>query len=405
MAGHSSLILTMAEAVTIEPDVTFIEGLMKAGGSELKKCFQCATCTAVCSLADEHRSFPRKQMLRAQWGLKEELLADPALWLCHDCSDCTANCPRGAKPSAVMGALRMEAIKRYAFPRLAAKMVSDIAYLPLLLLLPTLLFGGVAWMEIQHQLTRPFVYAELFPQSFLEPLFYVIAAWVVTAFAVGVTRLVRDLRSSGVTGRIMPGLLPSLKEIAMHDRFKKCTVERNRYWGHLLTLFGFLGLALVGTAVGVGTMAGTMHTPLPSLSLWKLFANICAVVILAGTAILLLPHNPSVAPGFNPARAEADPVPCETGATGQVGQLKRTYSDNFFLYTLAGVALTGVLSEILRLAQSPALMYSVYFVHLILIFALLLYSPYSKFAHFVYRTVALAATQEYRQTQALKVES
>jgi quinone-modifying oxidoreductase subunit QmoC len=212
-------------------------------------------------------------------------------------------------------------------------------------------------------------------------LFYVIAAWVVIAFAVGITRLVRDLRSSGVTGRIMPGLLPSLKEIATHDRFKKCTAERNRYWGHLMTLWGFLGLALVGTGVGVGTMAGVMHTPLRLLSLWKLFANVCAVVILAGMAILLLP---------------------DTRAQG--GQPPRTYSDNFFLYTVMGVALTGVLSEILRLAQSEVLMYSIYFVHLILIFVLLLYSPYSKFAHFVYRTVALAATREYTQTKALKVE-
>lgn len=370
----------MAEAVVIDPDVTFIDGLMKAGGGDLKKCFQCATCTSVCSLADESRSFPRQQMIKAQWGLKEEVLADPAIWLCHDCGDCTTNCPRGARPSAVMRALRMEAIKRYAFPRFAAKIVSDVAYLPLLLLLPALLFGGVAWVEFRHQLTRPYVFDELFPQRLLEPLFYAVAAWVVIAFTAGISRLVRDLRSSGVDGRIMPGLLRSLKEIAAHERFKKCTEERKRYWGHFLTLFGFLGLALVGTAVGMGTMAGVMHTPLPLLSAWKLFANTCAVAILAGTIILLLPTAPS-----------------------QGERAKKTYSDNFFLFVLAGVALTGVLSELFRLAQNEALMYSVYFIHLILIFALLLYSPYSKFAHFVYRTVVLAATLAEKNRAGFRV--
>ena len=60
------------------------------------------------------------------------------------------------------------------------------------------------------------------------------------------------------------------------------------------------------------------------------------------------------------------------------------------------MALTGIVSEIMRLAQFGLLMYLIYYVHLVLIFALFLYAPYSKFAHLAYRTVALAAAEPWR---------
>jgi quinone-modifying oxidoreductase subunit QmoC len=360
----------MAETLLIEPDSKFIEGVMASGGSDLKKCFQCATCSSVCMLAKEGSVFPRKQMMEAQWGLKEKVLADPAIWLCHDCGDCTANCPRGAKPSDVMGALRKEAVMRYAFPRFAGAMVSNPRYLPLLLLIPFLIFGDIGLAGLGHGLHRPFVFAELFPQNTLEALFFTVAGLVVFSFAVGVARFVKALRASGVDGRILPGLVPSLVEILTHKRFSDCAANRSRYWGHLLAFAGFVGLAMMGTAVGIGTLLGVMHTPLPILGGWKLFANFSASLISIGILILLVERTKS-----SEKRAET------------------TYFDSFFLLTLAGVVVTGILSEILRLAQSRELMYPVYFAHLILIFTLFLYAPYSKFAHFVYRTVAMAATR------------
>ncbi len=62
-----------------------------------------------------------------------------------------------------------------------------------------------------------------------------------------------------------------------HKRFKNCGKERVRFWGHLLTLWGFAGLAFMGTVVGIGTMVGLMHTPLAlDATRWKIFANACA---------------------------------------------------------------------------------------------------------------------------------
>ena len=88
----------MNASAQVQPDSEFIEGVMRAGGGDLKKCFQCATCCSVCELASEERSFPRPQVAMAQWGMKDRLLQDPAVWLCHNCGDCTDRCPRGARP-------------------------------------------------------------------------------------------------------------------------------------------------------------------------------------------------------------------------------------------------------------------------------------------------------------------
>ncbi|HKM80504.1 MAG TPA: quinone-interacting membrane-bound oxidoreductase complex subunit QmoC [Candidatus Acidoferrum sp.] len=361
----------MASTLLVQPDTEFIHRVVAAGGGGLKKCFQCATCSSVCSLSGAGSPFPRKQMIEAQWGLKNRLMADPAVWLCYNCGDCTSKCPRDARPGQVMAAIRTEFIKRFAFPRFMGSLVSSPKALPLLLALPILILYAIAVWPLRSGAASAWEFAFLFPQSRLEALFFTVSGLVLAVFVAGVIQFLGALRASGANGAILPALGPVLAEILTHRRFSQCSTEKERYWGHLLVFSGFVGLAIMGTVVGIGTMIGVMHTPLAILSPLKIFANVCALAALAGCVILIA------------GRIQDR----EARSSG-------TYFDWFFLLVLAAAVFTGILSEVLRLAQYQTWMYAIYFFHLTLILALFLYAPYSKFAHFVYRTVALAATWE-----------
>jgi quinone-modifying oxidoreductase subunit QmoC len=360
----------MAETLVIEPDTGFLRDLVRSGGTDLKKCYQCATCSVVCTLSSDEAPFPRRQMLEAQWGLKERVLSDPAIWLCHNCGDCTRYCPRGARPGDVLGALRREAIQHFAWPAFLARWVNDPRALPLLVLIPVLLFGLLWAFGPEAASTHPgrMEFANQFPVPVLEAVFFAISAAVIGMFVVGLRRAIPAWRASGARAPLLPNLLPALREIATHRRFAQCGAERSRYWGHLLVMWGFAGLAVVGTAIGLGHMAGAIHTPLAQTHPLKILANAGGAAALAGLVIVW-------------AGRLRDPVKRE----------RTTYFDWFFLVVLAGVVLTGVASELLRERQLEA-MYAVYFAHLVLIFLLFVSAPYSKLAHVLYRTAAMAAS-------------
>src|SRR5690606_36435927 len=113
---------------------------------DLKKCYQCATCSVVCPISPDQKPFPRKEMITASWGLKDRLVASQDIWLCHNCGDCTTRCPRGAKPGDVLGAIRAYAISEYATPKTLAKDVNDMSKLPLLLAIPAIWFAILAFV-------------------------------------------------------------------------------------------------------------------------------------------------------------------------------------------------------------------------------------------------------------------
>ncbi|MFO7555612.1 MAG: hypothetical protein R6W88_10455 [Desulfobacterales bacterium] len=45
----------MKEVEVLESDLNFIKSVIAAGGHDVKKCYQCVTCSVVCPISPEYK--------------------------------------------------------------------------------------------------------------------------------------------------------------------------------------------------------------------------------------------------------------------------------------------------------------------------------------------------------------
>lgn len=363
------------EVMAVEPDLNFINEVARLGGESFKKCFQCAVCSGVCPISPDKDPFPRKEMIWAVWGLKDRLVKDPDIWLCYQCNDCSVLCPRSGNPGDVLGVIRSLAFKHYAFPSFMGKWVAEIRYLPVLILIPALFLLLV--LGVTGHLHIPdgeIVFKKFVPHPWPLDIIFILASLVALGCAaVGVSRFWKDIRNSPIQreeGK-MPtfgaAVMASVREIMQHSQFSQCEAGKHRYYSHLLVFYGFLALLLTTTLVFLGLYLFGMETPLPLWHPVKILGNLGAIAFMAGCVLMAYQRlsTPEDQPGTS------------------------TYSDWFFLGLMLALGITGILSQIFRLADMATFAYVTYFVHLVAVLMLFMYFPYSKFAHLLYRTIAI----------------
>jgi len=379
----------MAEQI-IKPDVNFINDIIAAGGESVKKCFQCATCSVVCNVTPEDNPFPRKEMIHAQWGLKDRLISNPDVWLCHQCSDCTAYCPRGAKPGEVLGAVRKLSIEHYATPSFLAKAVGSPKGLIGLFAVPVLIFIAAIMMQGNSFLPEGEInYAKKFMSvMYIDTIFIASALFAAFGLISGALRYWKDLTKNievssnpwqrKVKGPMLAMIIETVFEFMTHKRFEKCEVTKDRSKTHMFVFFGFVGLAITTTWAIVYIygykLFGIQPTafmnfgpsPYPQYDPMKILGNISAVILLAGILQVITNRRKNA----------------EKAGSG-------SYYDWLFISVITMIVVTGILSKVLRLADVRMLASPVYFIHLVTVFFLFAYAPYSKMAHMVYRTTAL----------------
>ena len=409
----------MSNTVKVQPDLTFVKELQAVGGDSLKKCYQCATCSVVCPLSPADSPYPRKEMVWAQWGLKDRLVNDIDIWLCHNCGTCSDMCPRGAKPGDLLAALRNMAYRNLAPLPIIGKLMSSSSGMLPLAAVPALIYG-IIWVIMAGVTGSMFptfewdahahgwkavadgkiVFGGLFPGDYtIDPIFGAVFAFMLVMFYLGVKNMLKAFDAQPKTfivGRkeepcFISCLIDTLKyEVLQHTQFFDCKdehtdeLDEKRATGHRWLMFAFIMLMVVTGVVATGHWGGWLlrqlgidglagivaaigHTPMPWWSPVKLLAFAGAGLGIYGLLAV-------------------------TKRRVNLDQAKQSSSwyDWYLLTLIWTIFLTGVGALVFRLLDVALLAYPIYYVHLIGVFMLFAYLPWSKLGHLVYRTVALS---------------
>ena len=174
-------------------------------------------------------------------------------------------------------------------------------------------------------------------------------------------------------------------EAITHRKFDDCEngpdtgqITPNRKIGHMLLVYSFAILAFVTAVVAGGHWIGKVvplvhiETPMALTFPVKILANLGALMLLAGLAVLTV-RRVTLNPKFQGS----------------------SWHDWYLLGIIWLVAVTGVLSQCFRLADVIVPAFLVYYLHLVFVWMLFAYLPWSKLGHFVYRTAALVYARMY----------
>ncbi|MFP5231950.1 MAG: 4Fe-4S dicluster domain-containing protein [Acidobacteriota bacterium] len=392
----------MAHAI----DVEMMEKIKKhgAGGTlDVSACFNCGNCVAVCPLAEDSAGFPRRVIRMAQLGMEKELLAQEDLWRCYACGECTKTCPREADPMQFMAAARSYAISRYDPTGLSGLMYRSPAFNILVFLVLSAFFSVLLlWHQGQRGLASNgglfsgYGSTQLFrfiPGEWVHSIGIALFIVVGLALAFGfVSMTARVMGKKNQAGERRPfpisALIPSIYSAVMdalnHNRFRQCGEDEApeakplhlRSWFiHGTIMWGFLAMLLATT---LDYLFKPIGSPVPPWYPMRIMGLLGGLVCLYGLSIAI------------GRRISATETPYD----------KSSFGDWFFLLLLTFTVITGLVTLVVVYMPHPtAFGYFTFMSHIVLAMDLIVLLPLTKFAHVVYRTLALAL-HEWAKAQA-----
>ncbi len=367
----------------------FGKEIKKFGANEFDACYNCGTCTAICSLSDGENSFPRKMLRYTVLGLDGQIQRSLDPWLCYYCGDCSTTCPREANPGNLMMATRRYLIAKYDWTGISRMLYTSktfeivaLLFIALLVLLGFIFFHG----EMTTELTpEGGVKLNTFaPWQIIELVDWGVAAVLSSLLLSNVVRMYLKI----VRSRVKEGLripfklyftqLPALiGHFATQRRFAKCHTEKiswreklkqgkNTYWlVHFLLMSSYVMLFTMIVGFLGWFQTDEIH------DWWhpqRLLGYYTTVGLIGGIIY------------FSVLRIKK-----------KTEKAKHThFTDWTFLLLLMLTAVTGILVHFFRVNGMPYPTYIMYVVHLMILFPMLIIEvPFSKWSHLAYRPLAI----------------
>jgi quinone-modifying oxidoreductase, subunit QmoC len=366
----------------VEPRL--LQELKAYGAMNVEACFNCGNCTAVCPLSTDDSAFPRRMIRLAQVGLRDELLSSKELWLCYSCGECSTTCPRGAEPGEFMAAARRHAIASYDRLRLGRllqrRAVGSVAFLVTL----AVLLAGFLTTQHGPMQAGSLVLFDFIPYALIHNLG--LAAMVIAAVT-GLWGMVNMIRKVAVGSGLKQGIRYNwwqalwatlFVEVLAQKRYRSdCETGPDsppwylqKWFIHAATMWGFLGL-LAATILDYATdLLGIKPTgmPVPIWSPIRLLGTLAGLLLMYGTSVSIVRR---------------------LSKTGRASE-HSTAADWSFLVMMWLSGVSGLALEMaLYLPTPPIWGYWMLLGHVTVAMEMLLLLPFTKFAHVIYRTVAL----------------
>jgi ferredoxin len=366
-------------------DSSLLTDIKKFGAADVSACFSCGNCTAICPLSSNDGTFPRRMIRYAQVGMKDALLSSKELWTCYHCGMCSDSCPTQADPGGFMAAARRYAIASYDHTRLAWAMYTQPVLSTILAVLLAAFFAIFMYSEHGVQSHTSMALFGFIPEPLIHYTGLVVMVLAFLAGVSGIVTMVHGLKQrehklrgdSSVSGwRALWSSIgvESIGQKRYRDDCATAQVQkpwyRKRWFIHSMTMYGFLGL-LIATVVDYGLSLIGVKMPGTPVAIWyptRLLGTLAGLAMIYGVTMFFVDR-------FTKDNQSA----------------KNSHdSDWMFLTLLWIVGVTGFLIEIsLYLPSPPTWGYWVFLFHVSVAMELILLAPFMKFAHAIYRPVAL----------------
>jgi hypothetical protein len=287
------------------------------------------------------------------------------------------------KPGDVLAAVRSVAIERFTPLSFVSRLFADPRFLPIVFGIPAaILLALVAALQGFTFPQGEIEYDRFISSRAIEISAGIVAAYAVVVAALGVLRFWREMENApGEALALAPSYVaPQAAGVESAEPSDgpgamAATATGSGLGASVVSTAGdialavFYGAPLLLIAAGIAAIYTFIGAEVqrPPTDVAKIFGNLGGLLVFVGLVLF----------AYNRLRVRS-------GTWG-----RGSYADWFLLGIILLLVVTGAFMEVARYAGSGEAAYSLYVVHLVLVFGAFVYAPHGKFAHTFYRAAAV----------------